>query len=187
MHRRIERGGSVLALAVCAFFVAGNAAAGDRWDYWDPRASIPARVIDTHLGVIGLAATIAGDHRTAAVVDHISGRFPAPAPVVQHVYYPPPPVVEHVYYPPPPVVERVYYPPPQPVVVHHVHRSGCGHPGYGYGYGHGHGRGHGHHRHKHHRRHHRGHYDRYDDYDRRDYYDDGHRGRGRGRHHRWDD
>ncbi|MFO0688786.1 MAG: hypothetical protein U0900_08760 [Myxococcota bacterium] len=126
-----------------AFLAAGAAAAGDRWDYWDPRASIPARIVDTHLGVIGLAATIAGDYRTAAVVDHLSGRFPAPAPVavpvVQHVYYPPPP-------PAPVVVEHVYYPPPAPVYVQHVHAAGCGHGGYGYSGGGGYGgRHHGHH------------------------------------------
>lgn len=136
-NRRMGLLGSGLALALGGFFVAGEAEAGDRWDYWDPRASIPARIVDTHLGVIGLAATIAGDYRTAAVVDHLSGRFPAPVPV---------PVVQHVYYPPP-VVEHVYYYPPQPqVVVHHVHAAGCGHL-YGRGHGHyrGHGRGHGRH------------------------------------------
>lgn len=153
-QRRIVQSGSALALSVCAFMVAGSASAGDRWDYWDPRASIPARVIDTQLGVIGLAATIAGDYRTAAVIDHISGRFPAPVPVAV-------PVVQHVYYPPPPVVEHVYYAPPPPVVVHHVHRSGCGHPGY-YDRGHGHGRGRGW-KHGHHRRHHYDRYDRWDD------------------------
>lgn len=136
MNQRIGLLGSGLALALGGFFAAGDAAAGDRWDYWDPRASIPARIVDTHLGVIGLAAMLAGDYRTAAVVDHLSGRFPAPAPipvtVVEHVYYPPP-VVEHVY----------YYPPPPQVVVHRVHAAGCGHAGYGYGPGHGHYRGHG--------------------------------------------
>jgi len=137
---RIRQLGSGLALALGAFLVAGDAEAGDRWDYWDPRASIPARVIDTQLGVIGLAATIAGDYRTAAVVDHISGRFPmvAPVQVVQPVYYPPPVVY--------PVVQQVYYAPPPPVVVHHVHAVGCGHGGYdphpGRGWGRGHGRGH---------------------------------------------
>ena len=45
-----------LTLSVFAVVTAGSAAAGDRWDYWDPRASIPARVIDTHLGVVALAA-----------------------------------------------------------------------------------------------------------------------------------
>lgn len=166
MNRRMGQCGSALALSAFALMAAGSAAAGDRWDYWDPRASIPARVIDTQLGVIGLAATIAGDYRTAAVVDHLSGRFPAPAPVV-HVHHPAP-VVEHVYYPPP-VVEHVYYPPPRPVVVHHVHGSGCGHSGHGYDRGHGRGygrsydRGYGHREH-----HHRGH-------------------RGHGRHDRWDD
>jgi hypothetical protein len=131
--------------------VAGSAAAGDRGDYWDPRASIPARVIDTHLGIVALAATIAGDYRTAAVFDHLGGRFPAPVPVVQHVYYPPP------------VVEHVYYAPPRPVVVHHIHKSGCGH-GHGGGYARGHGRGH------------RGGFDRDDRWD-----DD----RGHGRHRRY--
>jgi len=172
MNRRTWQCGSALALSAFSFLTAGGAAAGDRWDYWDPRASIPARVIDAHLGVIGLAATIAGDYRTAAVVDHLSGRFPAPAPVVrvhhpapvvEHVYYPPP-VVEHVYYPPP-VVEHVYYPPPRPVVVHHVHGSGCGHSGHGYHRGHGRGydRGYGH-REGHHRGHGRhGRHDRRDD------------------------
>ncbi|MBK7950447.1 MAG: hypothetical protein IPK00_17260 [Deltaproteobacteria bacterium] len=126
-----------------AFLAAGAAAAGGRGDYWDPRASIPARIVDTHLGVIGLAATIAGDYRTAAVVDHLSGRFPAPVPVAV-------PVVQHVYYPPPPVVEHVYY--PAPVVVRHVHAAGCGHGGY-YGGHHGHGRRH----HGHSGRGHRGH------------------------------
>ena len=170
-NRWTWRHSSALALCSVLILAAGSAAAGDRWDYWDPRASIPARVIDTHLGVIGLAATIAGDYRTAAVVDHLSGRFPGGGPVVQNIYYPPP-VVEHVYYPPP-VVEHVYYPPP-PVIVHHVHGSGCGHSGDGYGYrygqgygqgydrrydrgyGRGHRRGHGHHR-GHQRRHGHGH------------------------------
>ena len=144
LNRQVGLLGSGLALALGGFFAAGEAAAGDRWDYWDPRASIPARIVDTHLGVIGLAAIIAGDYRTAAVVDHLSGRFPAPVPV-------PVAVVEHVYYPPPPVVvEHVYhYPPPPQVVVHHVHNGGCGHGGHGYGHGRGHhpghGRGHGRH------------------------------------------
>ena len=151
MNRKLGQRGSVLALSLFTFLAAGAAAAGDRWDYWDPRASIPARIVDTHLGVIGLAATIAGDYRTAAVVDHLSGRFPAPAPVavpvVQHVYYPPPP-------PAPVVVEHVYYPPPAPVVVRHVHAAGCGHGGYGAYYGGGHGRRHhGHHGRGHHGRH----------------------------------
>lgn len=150
MNRKLGQRGSVLALSMLAFLAANAAAAGDRWDYWDPRASIPARIVDTHLGVIGLAATIAGDYRTAAVVDHLSGRFPAPmpvaVPVVQHVYYPPPP-------PQPVVVEHVYYPPPAPVVVQHVHAAGCGHGGYGY-YGGGYGRRH--HGHHGHRGHHRG-------------------------------
>ena len=136
-NRRMGLLGSGLALALGGFFGAGEADAGDRWDYWDPRASIPARIVETHLGVIGLAATIAGDYRTAAVVDHLSGRFPAPVPVAV-------PVVQHVYYPPP-VVEHVYYAPPPPVVVHHVHATGCGHGGYGYGHHRGHGRGHGRH------------------------------------------
>lgn len=143
--RRLWLCSSALALSALALLAAGSASAGGRGDYWDPRNSIPARVIDTHLGVIGLAATIAGDYRTAAVVDHISGRFAGPAPiVVQQVHYPAP-VVEHHYYPPPrPVVEHHYYSPPRPVVVHHVHGSGCGHSGYGYdrGHRHGHGRGH---------------------------------------------
>jgi hypothetical protein len=157
------------ALALGVFITASDAAAGDRWDYWDPRASIPARVIDTQLGVIALAATVAGDYRTAAVFDHISGRFPAAAPV---------PVVQYVHYPPP-VVEHVYYPPP-PVVVHHVHNAGCGHRGYdrghydrGHGNGHGHGRGHwkrgGYERYERYERYDRsgrgGHSDRYDRYD----------------------
>lgn len=145
MNRKLGQRGSVLALSMLAFLAAGAAAAGDRWDYWDPRASIPARIVDTHLGVIGLAATIAGDYRTAAVVDHLSGRYPAPVPVAV-------PVVQHVYYPPPPVVEHVYYPAPAPVVVRHVHAAGCGHGGY-YGGHHGHGRRH----HGHHGRGHRGH------------------------------
>jgi hypothetical protein len=136
-----------------AFLAAGAALAGGRGDYWDPRASIPARIIDAHLGVIGLAATIAGDYRTAAVVDHLSGRFPAGVPVAVPV---PVPVVQHVYYPPP-VVQQVYYSQPAPVVVQHVHAVGCGHGGYGYGYGYGYGPrggyGRGHHRG-------RGHYDR---------------------------
>ena len=155
MNRRIGQGALGLALALGLFFAAPDAEAGDRWDYWDPRNSIPARVIDTNLGIIGLAATIAGDYRTAAVVDHISGRFPAPVPapvaVVEHVYYPPPPVVvEQVYYPPP-VVQHVYYP-PAPVVVQHVHAAGCGHGGYGGGYGgYGYGGGYGHHGHGRHR------------------------------------
>jgi hypothetical protein len=128
-NRRTWHCSSALALSVFAFLAAGGAAAGDRWDYWDPRASIPARVIDTHLGVVALAATIAGDYRTAAVFDHLSGRYPAAVPVVQHVYYPPP------------VVEHVYYPPPRPIVVHHVHNGGCGHAGYDRGHGHRHGHG----------------------------------------------
>ncbi len=160
--RRLWLCSSLLALAVFGMLAAGSAVAGDRWDYWDPRNSIPARVIDTHLGVIGLAATIAGDYRTAAVVDHISGRYAAPVPVVvQQVHYPAP-VVEHHYYAPPPrpVVEHHYYAPPRPVVVHHVHRSGCGHSGYGYDRGHRHGRRHGHgHGHGHGYRGHRGDWD----------------------------
>lgn len=135
MNRKLGQRGSVLALSILALLTAGAAAAGGRGDYWDPRASIPARIVDTHLGVIGLAATIAGDYRTAAVVDHLSGRFPAPVPV-------PVPVVQHVYYPPPPVVEHVYYHPPAPVVVQHVHAAGCGHGGYYGGGHHGYGRGH---------------------------------------------
>ena len=167
-NRRTWHCSSALALSAFVVLAAGSAAAGGRWDYWDPRASIPARVIDTQLGVIALAATVAGDYRTAAVFDHLSGRFPAPVQVVEHVYYPPT-VVEHVYYPPP-VVEHVYYPPPRQVVVHHVHASGCGHSGYGDGYGYyrghdrGHGRGYGRgygHRHGHHRRH--GDHGRWDD------------------------
>lgn len=168
MNRRTWQCGSALALSAFALLAAGSAAAGDRWDYWDPRASIPARVIDTHLGVIGLAATLVGDYRTAAVVDHLSGRFPASVPVVQNVYYPPQ-VVEHVYYPAP-VVEHVYYAPPPQVVVHHAHTSGCGHSSYGNGHGNGHGyeRGHGRgygrgygHRRGHHGRH--GDHGRWDD------------------------
>ncbi|MBY0397483.1 MAG: hypothetical protein K2X91_13595 [Thermoleophilia bacterium] len=147
MNRKLGQCGSVLALSMLALLTAGSAAAGGRWDYWDPRASIPARIVDAHLGVIGLAATFAGDYRTAAVVDHLSGRFPAVAPIPVPV-----PVVQHVYYPPPPVVvEHVYYPPPAPIVVQHVHAFGCGHRGYagGYGYGRGYrgyGGRHGHHR-----------------------------------------
>lgn len=136
MNRRMGLLGSGLALALGGFFVAGEAEAGDRWDYWDPRASIPARIVDTQLGVIGLAAILTGDYRTAAVVDHLSGRFPATAPV-------PVAVVEHVYYPPPPVVEHVYYYAPPPVIVHHVHAMSCGHGGYGFGPGYAHHRGHG--------------------------------------------
>lgn len=133
MNRGIGLLGSGLALVLGGFFAAGEAAAGDRSDYWDPRASIPARIVDTHLGVVGLAAILAGDYRTAAVVDHLSGRYRAPVPVA---------VVEHVYYPPP-VVEHVYHYPPPPVVVHHVHNGGCGHRDYGHGHGRGHHRGHG--------------------------------------------
>jgi len=143
------------------FVAAGEAAAGDRRDYWDPRASIPARVIDTHLGVVALAATIAGDYRTAAVFDHLSGRYPAPIPV---------PVVHHVYSPPP-VVSHVHYPRPRPVVVHHVHKGGCGHAGYDRGHRHGHGR----HSDRIHGRGHRG------GWDRDDRWDDDDRGHGRQR------
>lgn len=135
--------GSALLVSVFALLAAASASAGDRWDYWDPRNSIPARVIDTQLGVIGLAATIAGDYRTAAVVDHISGRFGPPPPVVvQQVHYPAP-VVEHHYYAPPPrrIVEHHYYAPPRATVVHHVHAVGCGHGGYARGPGRGHHRG----------------------------------------------
>lgn len=143
MKRRMMWHGSALMVSVFAMLAAASASAGDRWDYWDPRNSIPARVIDTHLGVIGLAATIAGDYRTAAVVDHISGRFAPPAPVVvQQIHYPAP-VVEHHYHAPRPrrIVEHHYYSPPRPTVVHHVHKIGCGHRGYDRGPGRGHGRG----------------------------------------------
>lgn len=160
-NRRTWQCSSALALSASVFLAAGGAAAGDRRDYWDPRASIPARVIDTHLGVVALAATIAGDYRTAAVFDHLSGRFPAPIPVVSHVYYPPP------------VVEHVYYPPPRPVVVHHVHKGGCGHAGYDRGHGHGHG-----HARKYVRSHGRGHRG---GWDRDDRWDDDDRGHGRQR------
>lgn len=141
-NRKLWQRGSILALAAFALLTAGSANAGGRGDYWDPRASIPARIIDTQLGVIGLAATIAGDYRTAAVVDHISGRFPVPAPVA---IVTPAPVVQHVYYPPvPTVVQPVYYAPSPPVVVHHMHRSGCGHAGWDHRPGHARGRGRGH-------------------------------------------
>ena len=142
INRKLWRRGSIRALAVLALSMAGAATAGGRGDYWDPRASIPARVIETQLGVIGLAATIAGDYRTAAVVDHISGRFPAPAPIAVVA---PAPVVHHVYYPPPPVVTHVHhYRPGPPAFVHHVHRSGCGHDRWDDRRGRGRGHGHGH-------------------------------------------
>ncbi|MEZ4332779.1 MAG: hypothetical protein R3F35_13540 [Myxococcota bacterium] len=143
-NRKLWQCGSIVALAALGLLVAGSASAGGRGDYWDPRASIPARIIDTQLGVIGLAATIAGDYRTAAVVDHISGRFPAPAPIAVVA---PAPVVQHVYYPPaPPVVQHVYHYAPPPTVIHHVHRAGCGHGGdwdHRRGPGKSRGRGHG--------------------------------------------